>query len=191
MPKSGFSDLLHRAFETAARAHRHQTRKGGDTPYISHPAMVALILQRAGFDDETVAAGVLHDVLEDTSMTRAELERDFGARVASLVGWLSEDKRDALGQERPWATRKDEHHERLQQAPTEAKAIALADKLHNLSAARSDLELGQSVWARFKAPKDVWLVNATRMIEACDGLDVRLNALAGECRDVLQALRAM
>jgi (p)ppGpp synthase/HD superfamily hydrolase len=151
--------------------------------------MVALILQRAGFDDTTVAAGILHDVVEDTSLTTSEVRTSFGSDVAALVGWLSEDKRDAAGVEKPWATRKDEHYERLQRAPLEAKAIALADKLHNLSSALHDLECGRPVWSRFKAPKEQWLANAARMVEACDGDDKRLQALVGECRTVLNQLK--
>src|SRR6059036_3453049 len=104
-----YSDLINRALQRAAEAHREQKRKGSDTPYISHPAMVALILQRAGFDEETVAAGVLHDVVEYCHVPVADIAEQFGPRVAELVDWLSETKRDAAGAERPWEVRKREH----------------------------------------------------------------------------------
>ncbi len=76
--------LLERAYEKADEAHEGQLRKSGD-PYITHPANVALILANLGMDDETLAAGLLHDTVEDTSYTIEELRADFGDEVASLV----------------------------------------------------------------------------------------------------------
>ena len=58
---------------------------------MTHPVEVACLLHEAGYPDEVVAAGVLHDVLEDTEVTRADLERRFGERVADLVAAVSED----------------------------------------------------------------------------------------------------
>src|SRR5262249_44414333 len=131
-----FSELVHRALQVAAHQHRDQLRKGtSDVPYISHPAMVALLLQRVGFADETtLAAAILHDVAEDTDMTLPEIARDFGSAVADLVECVTETKKDAQGQPIDWAVRKEEKHRKLLAAPPPAKAIALADKLHNLYA---------------------------------------------------------
>jgi (p)ppGpp synthase/HD superfamily hydrolase len=64
--------------------------------------MVALLLQRAGFADEVIAAAALHDVAEDAGVTIAELRREFGPRVAELVEHMTEQKLDGAGRERPW-----------------------------------------------------------------------------------------
>ena len=186
-----FSELIHRAVQIAAKAHRHQIRKGsGDIPYISHPTMVALLLQRAGIDDETtLAAAILHDVVEDTEMPLTEIAQLFGEEVAALVDCVTETKKDAQGQELPWAVRKDEKYRKLLSAPLQAKAIALADKLHNLHSTLLDLRADRDVWSRFKAPKDAWLANVERDIEACAGETPGLQSLASACRQALADIR--
>lgn len=184
-----YTSLLGGAFQYAAWAHRNQLRKGSQQPYISHPMMVALLVQRAGFDEETVAAAVLHDVVEDTDTTLEQIATKFGPRVAALVDLLSEKKLDASGRPRSWELRKLEKFETIRAAPVEAKALALADKLHNLHSVLEDLQAGRPIWERFNGPRDRWLWNAERVIEACDGGDPRLRALAAECRDVLEAVR--
>ena len=73
-----------KAYETAKKAHEGQTRKSGE-PYIIHPLNVAIILAELEMDKETIIAGILHDVVEDTQMTQADLEQQFGADVALLV----------------------------------------------------------------------------------------------------------
>lgn len=188
IPTSLYSTLIDRALQKAATAHRQQLRKGTEQPYISHPVMVALLVQRAGFDEETVAAAVLHDVVEDTGVPLEELAREFGPRVAELVGWLSERKLDERAQKRSWEDRKQEHCLELMKAPGEAKAIALADKLHNLHSVLQDLSAGRPPWSRFNAPPDRWLWNVARMVEVCDGEDPRLQQLAQSCREVLAAI---
>jgi guanosine-3',5'-bis(diphosphate) 3'-pyrophosphohydrolase len=73
-----------RAFEVGARAHEGQKRKSGE-PYITHPVAVAGILAELGLDAETIIAAILHDTLEDTALSRAELAGEFGETVAELV----------------------------------------------------------------------------------------------------------
>jgi guanosine-3',5'-bis(diphosphate) 3'-pyrophosphohydrolase len=73
-----------RAFEVGAHAHEGQTRKSGE-PYITHPIEVAGILAELGLDAETIIAAILHDTLEDTELSRAELAGEFGETVAELV----------------------------------------------------------------------------------------------------------
>ena len=77
--------LIHKAIEFAAKKHRNQTRKGSDTPYIIHPVEVMLFLKESGCSADVVAAGVLHDTLEDTDTTFEELKECFGEAVAKLV----------------------------------------------------------------------------------------------------------
>ncbi|MDP9150203.1 MAG: HD domain-containing protein, partial [Myxococcota bacterium] len=117
-----------RALDRAAVWHRDQKRKypGVDVPYVSHPAGVALLLARHGFDEEVVAAGALHDVIEDCRVSREELAALFGDRVAELVHTVSEAD-DSL----PWEERKTRYLDRLAAAPWEAQAIGIADKIDN------------------------------------------------------------
>jgi (p)ppGpp synthase/HD superfamily hydrolase len=85
------SPLTREALELASRWHEGQTRDVGGLPFVTHPVEVACLLHEAGYPDEVVAAGALHDVLEDTEVTRGELEERFGPRVAELVAAVSED----------------------------------------------------------------------------------------------------
>ena len=75
---------VRKAYLIGARAHAGQTRKSGE-PYITHPVAVAGILADLGMDAETIIAAILHDTLEDTPLSRAELEAEFGPTVAELV----------------------------------------------------------------------------------------------------------
>jgi guanosine-3',5'-bis(diphosphate) 3'-pyrophosphohydrolase len=121
--------LLLRALEFAAAKHRDQRRKGrGASPYINHPIEVARALADVGgvSDPEILSAAILHDTVEDTQTTPAELEERFGARIRSLVEEMTDDKK--LSQP---------ERKRLQivHAPTlspGARLIKLGDKLCNV-----------------------------------------------------------
>ena len=76
--------LVLRAYEVAARCHEGQTRKSGD-PYITHPLAVAQILAELGMTSTTIAAALLHDTVEDTDYSLAQLAADFGPEIAKLV----------------------------------------------------------------------------------------------------------
>ncbi|MCR5102155.1 MAG: bifunctional (p)ppGpp synthetase/guanosine-3',5'-bis(diphosphate) 3'-pyrophosphohydrolase [Butyrivibrio sp.] len=76
--------LIEKAYGTAFTAHKDQLRKSGE-PYIIHPLCVAIILADLEMDKETIAAGLLHDVVEDTILTKEEIEQEFGEDVALLV----------------------------------------------------------------------------------------------------------
>lgn len=76
--------MIEKAYNVASKAHEGQVRKSGE-PYIIHPLNVAIILAELEMDKETIAAGLLHDVVEDTIMTDADLKREFGDDVALLV----------------------------------------------------------------------------------------------------------
>ncbi|KPL27128.1 MAG: hypothetical protein AMJ72_10540, partial [Acidithiobacillales bacterium SM1_46] len=77
-------ELLARAIALAERAHHGQTRASGE-PYLSHSLAVAHILVDLNLDHETVAAAILHDVVEDCGIELGEIEAQFGARIAGLV----------------------------------------------------------------------------------------------------------
>jgi (p)ppGpp synthase/HD superfamily hydrolase len=121
------SDLLERAYRFALAAHEGE-RSRGETR-IDHPIAVARLLVRRGADDQTVAAALLHDVLEDTTVTREELEGEFGMAVAELVAELTEDESiDA------YADRKAHLRQQVADAGEQAATIFLADKLARLHA---------------------------------------------------------
>ncbi|MFQ5731246.1 MAG: HD domain-containing protein [Planctomycetaceae bacterium] len=185
-----FAPLLERALRFASRAHRDQVRKSSDVPYLSHPLAVAVILSRAGFDDDHVlAAALLHDVVEDTPVSLNRLAAEFPDDVVQIVDALSEKKTDAGGAPRPWKDRKTEHVARIGTATTEAKAVALADKLHNLRSMLLDYDAcGESLWDRFNADKRQieWYHEAVLAATAVD--DERIARLQAECRELLERL---
>ena len=77
-------ELIKKAYMTADEMHEGQLRKSGE-PYIIHPKETAIILAELGMDDNTIVAGLLHDVVEDTSYTAEQLEEEFGDEVTQLV----------------------------------------------------------------------------------------------------------
>ena len=184
-----FSARLEAAARFAAVAHRDQGRKLTGTPYFQHPAAVAWILDRAGFGEDAVIAGLLHDVVEDSGISPEEIAERFGPEVADLVVWCSEVKDDAEGRKRPWIDRKRDHLAALENAPVEAKAVVLADKLHNLASIAFDLAGGADVWSAFNADRErvVWYYEET--LRRCGSGDPRLERLAAECREKLDELK--
>ncbi len=144
------SPALERALRRSAEWHRGQARKGADgAPYVEHVVGVALILDRLGFDEPVVIAGLLHDAVEDTAATLDEIAAEFGSVVAEIVAACSEQKEDDQGRKRPWIDRKTDHLAVLEAAPVTARAVALADKLHNLTSILVDLQDGRDVWSVF------------------------------------------
>jgi guanosine-3',5'-bis(diphosphate) 3'-pyrophosphohydrolase len=120
------------AVSFAARAHRHQFRRDERTPYVAHPVRVALTLACVfGCTDQTVlAAALLHDVIEDTTVDYDELLEAFGKEVADVVACLSKDMRMVEPE------RERRYDECLAGGPWEARLIKLADVYDNLSDAR-------------------------------------------------------
>ena len=133
--------LIEKAYKLADDAHKTQVRKSGE-PYIVHPLCVAIILADLEMDKETIAAGLLHDVVEDTIYTSEEMEREFGADVALLVDGVTKLQSLQLGDN---SASMDKDKEKLEmQAENLRKMflamakdirviiIKLADRLHNM-----------------------------------------------------------
>ncbi len=124
-------DLLDRAYVYAMKAHGKQKRASGD-PYISHPLEVAAILTDLKLDDATIAAALLHDTIEDTDATRAEIDRVFGREIGLLVEGLTKLKRlELVSKEAKQA----ENLRKLLLAIADdvrVLLIKLADRLHNM-----------------------------------------------------------
>jgi len=148
-------EMMDKAIEFAARAHAGQRRKGGDDiPFIVHPFGVAMLLKGAGAPDKAVAAGLLHDTVEDTEVTLDEVRSIFGNEVADIVDGCTEkgrEKGDSSERHRAtWRERKKHSLESIRKARPEVKLVACADKLDNMRAiARACKEQGDSVWGRF------------------------------------------
>lgn len=137
------TELISRAIKLAVLVHQDQKRKDG-APYISHPLIVGMILSQYGFDEETIVAGILHDVIEDTPMTKEDVIRDFGPRVADIVTAVSEDS--AL----PWVARKTEILEQVRNANEATKAVAVADYIANMTDFLQDYKkIGPTLWDRW------------------------------------------
>ena len=121
--------LLERAYRTAERLHAGQLRKSGD-PYITHPLAVTQILAELGMTEPTLVAALLHDTVEDTPYTLAELSRDFGEEVALLVDGVTKLDRVKYGE-----TAESETIRKMIVAMSRdirVLVIKLADRLHNM-----------------------------------------------------------
>ncbi len=124
-------ELIGKAYDIAAEMHRNQLRKSGE-PYLIHPLNVAEILADLGMDEETIVAGILHDVVEDTPYTNEELRNDFGAEVELLVDGVTK-----LGSLK-FESKEERQAENLRKMflamskDIRVLIIKLSDRLHNL-----------------------------------------------------------
>ncbi len=178
------SDRFERALRLAAVGHQGQLRRTSGVPYVQHVVAVGWILERSGYEEDVVIAGLFHDLVEDTGVTLAEIDAQFGSLVSGIVAFCSEVKTDAAGRKRPWLDRKRDHLAALKNAPREAHAVILADKLHNLISIAADLRAGQPVWSEFHADREqvLWYYRAAIACCAGEPADDRLLRLAGQCR---------
>ena len=122
---------VRRAYQAGARAHKGQKRQSGE-PYITHPVAVAGILAEIGMDAETIIAAILHDTLEDTPLSRAEIESEFGATVAELVDGVT--KLDKLRFRSVAEAAAESFRKMLLAMARDLRVILikLADRLHNM-----------------------------------------------------------
>lgn len=175
----------------AAAAHLLHVRKGTDIPYLTHLAGVALILTKVGFvRKEVLCASLLHDCVEDTEVSLDDVTRAFGEDVARLVDTVSELKYDASGVPLPWRTRKEEQLSRLAQASIEARAVTLADKIHNLGTLIDDLRQDGSVWSRFNAPPSEQFWYYSSILEIGGG-EPALTPLVDELKGMVEQMRSL
>jgi len=180
------SPLVRDALGFATEAHADQLRKGDGLPYIDHPVEVAAMLHEAGLRDTVVAAGLLHDVIEDCGVPGAVLEERFGREVATLVETLTAEETDA-----PYEQRKQAHRVAVGWAGMPAAAIYAADKLSNLRALNAAYaEQGEALAERFNAPLDAKEDNARRDIEMLERVRPAPPFL-GELRTELKRFREL
>lgn len=160
-----FSSIIEHAIELAAQWHDGTYRKSSwrdpafrspegtdpSVPVMSHVTMVGMMVQRAGWDEITVAAAFLHDVLEDPDrhkqyMRYEVLQSVMGAEVADRVLEVTEEKFDGSGNSRSWQQRKEGYISGLRSHSPEAIAISLADKTHNLWTMNESLSRGIDIF---------------------------------------------
>ena len=114
-----------------------------------HPVTVGLILSRYTDDEDTIIAGLLHDVLEDTTVGEEVIAREFGPKVLEMVKDVTESALPNLS----WETRKTRYLRHLQAAPRGSLLVASADKVANLiSMITAHASIGDTIWERFNAP---------------------------------------
>jgi len=124
-------DLLNRAYVFSVKAHGSQLRASGD-PYFSHPVEVAGILTDLHLDDETIATGILHDTLEDTVATPADIERLFGPNVLRLVDGVTKLSRIEAQTETERAAENLRKFLVAMSGDIRVLLVKLADRLHNM-----------------------------------------------------------
>ena len=161
---TGYSDRINHAFAFAAKHHDQQVRKGTALPYLTHPANVAVILTRYDQDDDTVIAGILHDVVENCvregythEMLEQRIGEKFGGDVLATLLSVTERRHDDDGVELSWEERKDDCLERLGAAADRARWVCAADMIHTGGTILADLRrtaFPETVWGRFHKSQD-------------------------------------
>lgn len=160
--------LISEAAEFAAHRHNGMQRKGrGSEPYINHLAEVANLLAVAtdGDDAELVAAGWLHDTVEDTDTTREELAAKFGERVAALVVEVTDDMSLSKAERR---------QKQIEDAPhksPDAKMIKIADKISNTFA-----RIGPNLSAEQREDLAAYVIWGEKVVAGCRGVNPMLDA---------------
>ena len=167
---NGDTVLLRRSYSVAERMHRDQKRKSGE-PYITHPLEVALTLAELGMDSVTLAAALLHDTVEDTPYTLAQLRADFGNEVAVLVNGVTKFDKAHFAQAEAESIRK-----MIVAASQDIRVlvIKIADRLHNMETLDA-----RSPASRARIAKATYEV----LVPLCDRLGIQV--LKGPFEDVV------
>jgi (p)ppGpp synthase/HD superfamily hydrolase len=200
MTVTGYSDVINHALAFAAKHHDRQVRKGTKLPYLTHPANVAVILTRYSRSNDTVVAGILHDVIEDCvrdgythEMLEQRIGDKFGAKVLETVLAVTYRRHDDDGVELSSEDRKADYLDRLSEANEEARWVCAADKVHNASSIVSDLRRTvdpETVWSRFsggKAATARWYRQVYERLRAV-GFDASIMAELDQVSSELQKL---
>jgi hypothetical protein len=184
-PQPRLGDRFEKALAYTFRAHREQTRKGTDTPYMGHLLGVASLVIEDGGDEDQVIAALLHDTVEDQGgrPRLADIRAHFGPEVAAIVEACSDS--DVVGEKAPWRERKEKYLKHLTSAPPEVLRVSAADKLYNARAILTDYRsLDEGLWSRFSAPREdiLWYYESLSRI-------FRQRGPAGLARDLESVVR--
>lgn len=157
-----FTPRLEKAVRVAAMAHRKQTRKGSELPYIIHPFSVMTIAAAVTDDEDTLIACLFHDIIEDVpeEYSVQQMRTEFGDRVVAIVRGVTKD--DDAGD---WYDISRAYLQNLRNnASDESVIVSAADKTHNLMSVLADYETeGEAVWQKFttkNAADQVWWYGA-------------------------------
>ncbi len=145
--------IIEKAARLAVSAHKEQKRKGDQTPYIVHPFMVALKLAKHNFSETVIAAALVHDVLEDTDCSEEELRQVLGNELLEIVKAVTND--NTLS----WEAKKRHYIETVRNGTEAAKAVSVADKIHNIETLLVAYEeQGVNLWQKFNRGRDqkIW-----------------------------------
>lgn len=161
---SRYADAL--AFTAAA--HREQTRKGTDIPYLSHLMSVSALVLEYGGDEDQAIAGLLHDAIEDQGgvAMEAQIRERFGDRVAQIVRACTDSD---VEPKPPWRARKEAYLATLRDKSDDALLVSQCDKLHNATAILEDARsIGPAIWDRFTGKRDgtIWYYQSLAAIFA-------------------------
>ena len=144
------TDRFNAALVYAAGAHRDQTRKGTQIPYLSHLLTVAAIVLEEGGDEDEAVAALLHDVVEDAGGKDrlAHVKEMFGPRVAKIVNGCTDTD---IEPKPPWKERKEQYIKHLKnEDDPSVLLVSAADKLANVRSILADYrQLGEGLWPRF------------------------------------------
>ncbi len=187
---AGNGGVIARAVEFAAIKHNGKKRKNPerDIPYIAHPVKVGMMLREADFDEEVVAAGILHDTIEDSDATEPELKVEFGDRVARLVISVTEPDKS-----HSWTERQQAYLERIGSANKETLAISACDKIDNMRSMLQSLRAGFNVYERMNAPPDQQIAKFEKLHQVYAGRvpDTIRELFADTLREVITETRSL
>jgi GTP pyrophosphokinase len=200
MIQPGYSDAINHAFAFAAKHHDRMVRKGTRLPYFTQPANVAVILARYDRDEETIVAGILHDVVEDwvrdgftSEMLQQRIGEKFGDGVLATLLAVTPRRVDDDGIELSSEERNEDFLARLGTADESALWVCAADKVHNANSILSDLRRTverNSVWSRFTGGRAVTVKNYREVVNRL--AELGFNApIMNELRDAVAALEGL
>ena len=173
------------AINYAATAHEQQIRKISGNHYIVHPFGVLEIVRQVTSDFATQQAAVLHDTVEDTTVTLEDLEREFGKEVARIVWGVTKD--DTITD---WRECNQAYLARLaNEAPEKSVVVALADKIHNITdQIENFIRYGEDMWLNFAAQPDdqLWWFSSVLAIGVERTPD---SPLVGQLADLIELFR--
>ena len=167
--------------EFVLEAHKGQVRESTGKTFLRHPLSVGYILQSCGYSEDVVIAGILHDVIEDTSFTEKDIREKFGPRIAELVAGVTEDKTIES-----WDERKQKYLDHLRTMNDEVKAISAADMLDNRRAVLAALDSGYDAWSKFKVSPRQIIENANARLAIVQ--ESFNNEITEELREILTVL---
>lgn len=196
---TGYSDRINHAFAFAAKHHDREVRKGTRLPYLTHPANVAIILTRYDQDEETVLAGILHNVIDDcvrAGWGKEELDdrigEKFGAEMLATALGVVARKLDDEGNELDKEEQRADQLARLGSASERSRWLVSADLVHNGSTILADLRRTvdtETTWSRLAHGRDGTLrwyrAVYNRLVEV--GFS---GAILDELRTVVEALES-